>query len=101
MPVAAKWYQLGTQLKLQAYILREIKANNQNDSRACLSDALERWHRLNRKASWEDIVNALKKMDEDRLAEIIQKEYCRKHYICHNETQYIICGIIFVRKVFF
>lgn len=99
MPLAARWYQLGTQLELQASTLNRIKKDNPSDSRACLSDALEQWHRQNPKASWENIANALKMMDENRLAEKIQKEHCCKHYICHNEPHYIICGIMFVRKV--
>lgn len=80
VPLAAEWYQLGTQLKLQISTLNRIKKDNPNDSRACLSDALEQWHRQNPKASWENIANALKMMDENRLAEKIQKEHCCKHY---------------------
>ena len=106
VPIAARWHELATQLKLQPYIINEIRANKPNDSRACLSDALRQWFHQTPNASWEDMANALERIYENRLAGTIREEYCvynyRKHLTCmHNETQYIISGIIFVREVLF
>ena len=106
VPIAARWHELAIQLKLRPNIISEIRVNKPNDSRASLNDALLWWFRQMPNASWEDIVNALEKINENCLAQTIREEYClynyRKHLTCmHNEAQYIISGIIFVREVFF
>lgn len=106
VPIAARWHELAIQLKLQPNIISEISVNKPNDARASLNDALLRWFRQTPNASWEDMVNALEKINENRLAQTIREEYClynyRKHLTCmHNEAQHIISGIIFVREVFF
>ena len=91
-PIAASWKELGTQLKLQSGILEEIEADNRK-AMACMSNALDQWHQSNPKGSWEDIVAALERMKENRLAETIREKHCQdmycKYCTCHKHPKYM------------
>ena len=64
LPVLSKWQSLGKALSLDEDIIDEIYTNNETDEE-CLRDMLRRrLMRTDLKLSWEEINEALKKVNE-------------------------------------
>ena len=73
------WYQLGIYLNLQTHELDKIQqdhAHHGNDRQ--MLEMLALWLRRTPNATWEDVVSALKQMEENRVAENIRQKYLRR-----------------------
>ena len=68
------WYTLGIHLDLNPSDLKKVKEDNTSDDDA-LSDMMQRWLKLKSEvsSSRRDIVSALKKMNEDCVADNIEE----------------------------
>ena len=62
---AAKWKQLGINLKLDENLLKIIKCNHPNDCESCCSVMLSEWLDINPYASWEMLNNAIDRIEND------------------------------------
>ena len=71
LPKAAKWNSLGIQLGLSTDELDIIRANSM-DVEECLRKVLQRWHDKTLNPTWQEIVTALKAMDEARFAKELE-----------------------------
>ena len=74
------WYQLGIQLNVPTYILRDINEQNPHNMSRKLSQMLEYWKDNKGDTSWEKIVKALQRIGGHRniIAEI------RSKYMSHD-----------------
>ena len=70
------WQNLGLQLKIRQSVLEEVEINNHDVNKRKRS-MLIRWLKSNTKAAWDDIVSALRNMEEMRVAETIEEKYCK------------------------
>ena len=73
------WYQLGLYLNLQTHDLSKIQqdhAHHGNDRQ--MLEMLSLWLRRTPNATWEDVVNALQQMGENRVAENIRQKHLRR-----------------------
>ena len=71
------WQKLGLQLKIRQSVLEEVEMNEvQCDIAKMKRSMLIRWLKSNPDAAWEDLLTALKCMDENRTAKIIEDKYC-------------------------
>ena len=73
------WYLLGLYLNLQTHDLSKIQqdhAHHGNDRQ--MLEMLALWLRRTPNATWEDVVSALKQMEENRVAENIRQKYLRR-----------------------
>ena len=73
------WYQLGIYLNLQTHELDKIQqdhAHHGNDRQ--MLEMLALWLRRTPNATWQDVVSALKQMEENRVAENIRQKYLRR-----------------------
>ena len=81
-PIDHKWNEFGLAVGFEVRILAKY-GNNVHP----LSLVIDNWHRGNVKkgkpVSWKSVVEALNHIDEDGLAETIEKEHC-------NQGTYII-----------
>ena len=67
--LAAHWYDIGIQLmENSAGVLQTIKANHQSDVNASCTAMFEKWLKMNPDASWNQLVSALKNIDDMSLA---------------------------------
>ena len=58
-------------------ILKSVQRNtNNHEVTDMMSDMLTRWLKYKPDAAWEDVVSALRYMDENRAAKIIEDRYC-------------------------
>ena len=71
-----EWYKLGLQLSIRQPVLEQVKRSNHNDVADMMTDMSNRWLKSNTEAAWEDIVSALKKIDENRTAKNIEEKFC-------------------------
>ena len=71
------WHQLGINLGLPTYKLMQIERDHQGNERR-KQEMLDLWLRRKPDAGWGDVVSALKKMDENAVAERIRQEYVRE-----------------------
>ena len=71
------WFNLGLNLGLKMYELKKIEDDHRGNDRQ-LKETLHLWLQHTPKASWEDVVNALQKIGEKRVAEEIRQKYIRR-----------------------
>ena len=80
------WYTLGIYLGLSIPILKKVKEDNTTaDTR--LSDMLHRWLQSDSRGTWEDVVSALRKMDENCVADHIKETYCGEAVGAHTVAE--------------
>ena len=73
--VANAWHDLGVQLipdRLQTY-LGIIRTNNPDDAQKCCSRMFEYWLQVDTTASWNKLIEALRKINKHQLADDICK----------------------------
>ena len=71
------WFHLGTQLlqKTHTHILNGIKENNPDSAEKCLDEMLKYWREKCKDTyTWNTLISALEKIDQDGPAEIIKKD---------------------------
>ena len=74
--VAVYWYDLGVQLlpdnpQVQLDI---IKVNNPTNAQACCTEMFKYWLQVVTKSSWSKLIEALKHINKNHLAESISRE---------------------------
>ena len=74
LKTVTNWYQLGINLGLQVYELKQIERDFQGNERR-KQEMLDLWLRRNRDAGWRDVVSALRQMGENRVAESMRQNY--------------------------
>ena len=77
------WYQLGLNLNLQTHELDKIQQDHahQGIDRQMLV-MLGLWLRRTTNPTWEDVVSALQKMGENRVAENVRQKHNRRASTC-------------------
>ena len=75
LKVVTDWQTLGLRLKIKPSILEEVEMNNR-DATGMKRAMLKRWLRSTPQAAWDDVVSALRMMDEERAAKAIEDKYC-------------------------
>ena len=73
--VATDWHDLGVQL-IPAHLQNEldiITANNPTDVKKCCSKMFEHWLQVDTKASWNQLIEALRKINKLQLTDDICK----------------------------
>ena len=73
--LAGKWLMFGLHLGLEIQQLECIEANHPNDCQKCTTKLLISWWKQQETPNWEQIVQALKKIGNDRLALTIANKY--------------------------
>ena len=74
--VNTNWYKLGVYLGLDTHKLMQIERDHQGSERQMLQ-MLHIWLQCTPNAVWRDVVSALQKMGENRVAESICQKYMR------------------------
>ena len=77
--VATDWHDLGVQLipdNLQVQ-LGIIRNNNPSDAKLCCTCMFEYWLEVDTTASWNKLIDALRKINKIQLAEDIRKRIAR------------------------
>ena len=75
--VASKWEDIGIQLDIDDGLLSEVKANYHGDSASSLREMLRIWlKKSNPEPSWNDIVEALECLREEKLSQELNEKYC-------------------------
>ena len=70
------WYQLGINLGIPRYALRQIERDYHGNERQ-KQEMLDLWLRRTPNAAWRDVVSALQQMQENTEAERIRQKYIR------------------------
>ena len=82
----ARWYELAVHMRIPLWKLAVIKRDEQS-SEDCLIKALEYWQKnadpSRNPFTWDTVIQALKKMKNNRLADAIAKK-------CHDNPQVMI-----------
>ena len=73
--VATEWHDLGVQLlpdnlRVQLGIVRN---NHPGDTKACCTEMVEYWLEVDTTASWNKLIEALRRINKNQLAEDIRK----------------------------
>ena len=73
--VASKWYELGLVLLNPKYAnyLKTIETEEVKDARACCRKMFDKWLNTEEKASWDKVIEALKKIEEVNEASHIRQ----------------------------
>ena len=71
------WFTLGIQLELSYDELKVIERNNPRDCVQCLHDMIADW--IERGATWEKLVKALRRVKYIAKADRIEREYINEH----------------------
>ena len=82
--MAARWYDLGTQLLTDDTIgvLDVIKADHPNDAGACCNKMLVKWLELQPNATWSQLITALSNIGMKTTAENVTKHFIKG--LCNN-----------------
>ena len=76
--IVERWYQLGVQLDVPISKLNEIRCNNSSDVYQCKLLMLQEWQRRpTLKPSWWILVDALRNMKENTVAESISQHFSK------------------------
>ena len=74
--VVERWYELGVQLDVPISKLNEIRCNNSGNVYQCKLHMLQEWQRRpTLKPSWCTLVDALRNMEENVIAEKIAQQF--------------------------
>ena len=74
---ADKWEDIGVLIRISDGQLKQIRSDNANDSRSCLREMLRTWlSRVDPPPSWSVIIEALKDLGEENLADHLRSKYC-------------------------
>ena len=74
--IVKNWLQLGMELGLPMSKLEEIECNNKSNVLRCKLLMLQEWQRRpTLKPSWCTLVDALRKMEENTVAESISQHF--------------------------
>ena len=72
---AAKWYQLGVQLKIPLATLSTIESDHPRDAERCMTEILNWWLQNAPESSWEKLTEAVEAMGGFRaLVERLKKK---------------------------
>ena len=75
---ASKWKSIGILLDISEEELRTISQRERGDPQECLMAMLGVWlDQTNPPASWPEIVNAVKFIGKDDIAQQIWEKYCK------------------------
>ena len=75
--VTSKWENIGILLDIDDGHLSKIKADNRGDSGDCLREMLRIWlKKVDPPPSWNDIIEALECLEEEKLSQEIKGRYC-------------------------
>ena len=101
-PLAAKWYDIGLQMKIPSYKLDIVRADHAHEGvRACLREMLKVWLKsLEPQApSWPNLIVILRKesIGEYSLAAKLEKEHCPHTQLSHSEG--ILCACILLHSI--
>ena len=78
--IVRRWYQLGMELSLPTSKLEEIEVNNPGNVLRCMRLMLQEWERRpTLKPSWRSLVDALRKMNENTIADKISQQFSESH----------------------
>ena len=69
------WHLLGVNLDFSGSELATIERDNRGDNTRCKTVMLYRWLEITTCPSWEAVVQALRLMDADAVADTIQRKY--------------------------
>lgn len=72
--VAVSWYDLGIQLSLDVAELNIIKINHPTDAKECSTKMFNHWLQVDTTASWIKLIEALRRINKNQIAEIINKD---------------------------
>ena len=76
--VADKWYLIGVQLGIPVPKLNGIQKKNNDDVSRCLIELLQYWIDSSNPAKpWDDVIAALCKVDNNKLADELKSKYCK------------------------
>ena len=82
--MAARWYDLGTQLLTDDTVgtLDVIKFDHPNDASACCNKMFVKWLELQSSATWSQLIAALSNIGMNVVAENVIKCLIKGSYIC-------------------
>ena len=89
--VATDWYDLGVQLipyRLQNQ-LDIISTNNPTNAKRCCREMFQYWLQVDTVPSWNKLVEALRCIKKNHLAEIIFKDVLQGTYIANVTCMYV------------
>ena len=76
-PIANKWEDIGILLNIESVVLRRIKSDNSNDSKAaCLREMLRIWLKVTPHPSWSAIAEAIELLGNENLADRLRTKHC-------------------------
>ena len=73
--LANKWLVFGLHLGLEIEKLECIEANHPTNCQKCTTKVIIAWWKQQESPTWEQIVQALKKIGNERLASTITEKY--------------------------
>ena len=78
LKTVTEWHELGMYLGVHLYELDRIEEECSTNIKRRLQQTLSLWLQRKPNASWLDVVNALRKMGQNRVAESILQKYIRE-----------------------
>ena len=72
-----EWYDLGLQLGIDDTELDVIEKNNRGDLKACRRNMFRAWLRITPSPSYQQLVEALMAVGEDKEADLVCKKYSK------------------------
>ena len=87
--IAPHWYALGTQLLEEKYIsqLNIIQKNNPVDVENSCYKMFEYWLRVDMKASWNKLINALEEIEQNTIADEIKQDVFKGNFISNASVR--------------
>ena len=78
--IAPHWRNLGVQLLQEKYTnkLDIIQENHRGDIERCCTEMLKHWLNVDTKASWDKLIDALEKIEQNSLAEKIKEDIIKE-----------------------
>lgn len=81
------WENLGVQLGIEMYKLKEIRDYCNGDLEMCKNRLYDLWLRQNTSPTWREVVNALELIEEKNLADRIRRLYLQ--HLTEGKFEYI------------
>ena len=71
-----EWFKLGLKLGVKKFDLEVIEKNKHLDIEGGLEAMLRKWLRSSKDPTWKAVVEALRQLDEEELAQELETQFC-------------------------
>ena len=99
--IVDEWRDLGSELGLESTILAAIELNHKQNVERMRQEMIGKWFASSPQPCWETLIQALQRIDQNRLARIIEQEMLSWNVSNAHTIQFLLAANLTALLVYF